>query len=340
MLALRVLRSPVGTFLRYGVSLGLLGWLATRVEWVRLGELRALEATLTVPAVFFAGAAYPLQAWRWQVLLRALGIAVPTSWVQSVSWIGQFYNSFLPGGVAGDAVRLGWVWRQAPDRKSAGAASLLADRVLGLGALLVLAAGALCIHTIQPGAGAGLRPVLWASLAALAVLAAAGWSLAQTRWWQPLGTRVLGAERAAALQASIAALGARPGSLAGAAALSVAVWLADFLSLWLLARAVGLPAGLLEVSVGAAAAYVAASLPISIGGHGVREMSLVSVLGLLGYGGTEDGAVALLVAAFWTLSVAWSLVGGAVQLTALCCGWPGKPRSSTATETKRGPFRG
>jgi uncharacterized membrane protein YbhN (UPF0104 family) len=98
--------------------------------------------------------------------------------------------------------------------------------------------------------------------------------------------------------------------------LSVVVWLVDCVSLWLLGRSVGLETGLLGMTVAAAAAYVAAALPISIGGHGVREGALVAMLAALGLATTADGRVATLALAFWAVSAGWSLVGGLVWLGA------------------------
>ncbi len=314
MRLLPLLQTPVGTALRYLLSLGLLGWLAAQVEWNRLGGLRGLDWSLTLPAIVLAGLAYPLQAWRWQLLLRAQGLNRPDGWIHRVFWIGQFWNSFLPGGVAGDAVRFAWLWREHPDRKAAAAASLLADRLLGLGALFALASLALGLHLALTGGGTELQTLLLASLAATGLLLAAGWSGTRTRWWEPVSIRLLGAERAASLHDAASALGRRPRTLAAAIGLSTAVWLLDFVALWLLARSVGLDAGLLGMTVAAAAAYVAASLPISIGGHGVREGALVALLVLLGLGEASDERVALLALAFWAVSVGWSLVGGAVWL--------------------------
>ncbi len=316
MRLLAFLQTPAGTVLRYGLSLALLGWLATQVEWARLGGLRGLDWSLALPALLLAGAAYPLQAWRWQILLRAQGLVLPTGWVHRVFWIGQFYNSFLPGGVAGDAVRFGHLWRVHPDRKAAAAASLVADRLLGLGALLALAAVALGLHlAVSPG-GTELQPLLAASLLAFGLLLAAGWSATRTRWWEPLSARLLGAPRAASLHDAAVALGTRHAALANASVLSVVVWLVDCVSLWLLGRSVGLETGLLGMTVAAAAAYVAAALPISIGGHGVREGALVAMLAALGLATTADGRVATLALAFWAVSAGWSLVGGLVWLGA------------------------
>lgn len=305
------LSSPAGTVLRTLCSLGLLGWIAARIDWAEFRSLHELAWSLALPALLLAGLAYPVQAWRWQILLRAQGMSLPAAWVHRVFWIGSFYNSFLPGGVAGDAWRFAALWRERPDAKAAAAAGLAADRILGLGALFALAALALGLHLALAGTTPDLAALFAASAGAFALLLAAGWSAARTRWWEPLTARLLGRDRAAALHDAALALGRQGGALAMASALSVLVWLLDFVALWLLARAVDLPAGPLEIAVAAAAGYVAAALPISIGGHGVREGALLAVLALLGLGGE---AALRLAAAFWAVSVAWSLAGGLALL--------------------------
>ncbi len=310
MRLIKFLQSPAGTALRYALSLALLGVIAWRADWTGLAGLRSLDWRLALPAALLAGLAYPLQAWRWQILLRAQGLVFPAGAVHRIFWIGQFYNSFLPGGIAGDAVRFAWLWHEQPDAKAAAAAGLAADRLLGLGALCALAAIALGLHLARAGGGPELTALLGTSVATFLLLLAAGWSAARTRWWEPFTARLLGAERAAALHDAATALGGHRAALAAATFLSVAVWLVDFLSLWLLARAAGLAAGLMVVTVAASIAYLAAALPVSIGGHGVREGALVATLGLLGV----RGDTAQLALTFWTVSVGWSLVGGVMHL--------------------------
>jgi uncharacterized membrane protein YbhN (UPF0104 family) len=319
------LQSPAGTVLRYGLSVAVLAVLAAQVNWVEFHGLRRLDWSLAGPAVLLAGLAYPLQAWRWQALLTAQDIRLPVPTLHRVFWIAQFFNSFLPGGVAGDAVRFGHLWRAHPDRKAAAAASLIADRLLGLGALFALAALALGLHLALTGGGAELQTLLAASLAAFGLLLAGGWIATRTVWWQPLCTRLLGPERTLALHEALGSLGRRHGVLAVATALSLGVWLLDFAALWLLARSVGLVAGPLVICAAGAAAYVAATLPISIGGHGVREGALVATLSLLGVSGQGAGSLAMLALAFWAISIGWSLVGGVVFLFSTLR--PGTPRA-------------
>lgn len=303
------LRRP-RTILRYAISLGVLIWIGWQLEWREFGGLRGLDWKLALPAVLLAGVAYPLQAWRWQRLLGTQAIRPPTGWVHAVFWVGNFYNSFLPGGIAGDGVRLHYTWREAPDRKAGAAASLIADRLLGFAALLVLAVAALGLQLGFNGGQAELQSVFALGALALVGLSLLTMILARPRWWTPFASRWLGADRTAALGHAIVAIGAQRGTLITVITLSVAVWLLDFAALWLLAGSVGLSVGVLEMTVAAAAAYVAATLPISIGGHGVREGTLVVMLGWLGVGATQPGLVLLLAAAFWAVTTGWSLFGG------------------------------
>jgi glycosyltransferase 2 family protein len=299
-------------WLRYGVSLALLGWVAAQVPWSELPGLAALDLRFAAAAVLTAGLAYPLQAWRWQRLLAAQGVPVRPARVHVLFWIGNFYNSFLPGGVAGDGVRLAALWRDHPGHAAGAVARVAADRLIGLAALLALAVLALGAQLATGGGAGELELLLYASATALVVVAGVALAAAHgTGWERPLG-RWLGADRTAALRQAVATLAADHGTLLAATGLSVAVWMLDFAALWLLAQAVGLTAGVLPLVVAAAAAYVAASLPVSIGGHGVREGTLVVVLGWLGVGAAAP--VLLLTFAFWCLNAGWSAAGALALL--------------------------
>ena len=297
-----------GTLLRYGVSLGVLGWLAWQVDWRELRALERVDWPLALAALGLAGVAYPLQAWRWQRLLTVLGIVLPARLIHATFWVGNFYNSFLPGGIAGDGVRIYQIARAAPQHGLAIAASVVADRLLGFFSLLALAVLALGAHLLTHGGARELQLLLAASAGALALVAAIMFVLGRAEWWEAIAARALGAERAGALRAAASSLAARPAALLFATGVSIVVWLLDFAALALLARACGLAIGPLEFSVAAAAAYVAAMLPLSIGGHGVREGALVAVLGWIA-SGSDPERVWLLALAFWSVTIAWSVAG-------------------------------
>ncbi len=314
-----------GALLRVAISGGVLAWIVWQVDWRDFGQLRSLDWTFALPALLLAGLAYPLQAWRWQQLLSMQAISLRPAWVHALFWLGNFYNSFLPGGIAGDGVRVYKIWQVAPDRKAGAAASVIADRLLGFGSLLGLAVAALGLHFFLTGIRHELRTLLIVSLLAWCGLLAGLCLLFSPRWWQPVARRWLGSEQAEALGRAVAAFQSRHHALAIALAASLCIWLLDFAALWLLAHSVGLTIGVLPLTVAASAAYVAASLPISIGGHGVREGTLVVVLGWLGFGAGQSGPVLWLALAFWAVTTGWSLAGGLAMIF-----MPGQTKSRPA----------
>jgi len=316
-----LLATPAGRVARYLVSAALILWLILQID---RGQLRALRGEFSWPAVLaalvFFGVTFPLQAWRWWLLLRAQRIPLSFHWAHVVTWIGQFYNSFLLGGIGGDAARAYYVIRDAPDRRAAGLTTLLIDRVAGLIVLMAIAAVALAVRPPAPTAAPGLR---WLFLAAVAttlggaLAAAVLLKLSPHRWPAPL-RRALGPGRLAKAAELLAAVRASPGAHAAALVLGIGIWLLDFVAAWLLARAVGLPLPFLETCVAMSVAYAVTVLPISVGGHGVREGAMLATLaayGLLAADADRDRAFvfALLI---WTTTVLWSLVGGLVALAA------------------------
>ncbi len=152
---------------RIAVTVGAVAYLASRVDpgevlsaWQRLSPTAALTALLVV--VLGLG----LGVLRWGLLLRAYGaIDIPSRWrLGHLYLVGHFYNTYAPGGVGGDVLR-GVASRKAfgslgLSSATAGVAVVFIERVLGVSALLALAAVAYLIRPLP-----GLEDVeLWAGL--------------------------------------------------------------------------------------------------------------------------------------------------------------------------------
>jgi hypothetical protein len=279
-------------------------WLVLRtVDW---SVFAGLPGRLHWPALLLAAlcmwAAYPLHAVRLGLLLRQQGVVLPFTELHRITWISVFFGSFTPGGVGGDVSRLLEVHGRMPANKTGGAVAVVADRVVGFATLLLLAACAALTHRFSsatsPQELAALAPLFAASLGALCL----GWIVL---------ARMQVNGRFATLSAAAKLTLSPLAPLLAAFGVSLAIWSADFVAGWLLARALGWSVGLLEISVALAVAYTVASLPLSIGGHGVREGALVVVLGWFGL---ADGAPQLAVA-FLALTLVWSLAGGFVYFS-------------------------
>jgi uncharacterized membrane protein YbhN (UPF0104 family) len=115
------LATPAGRVARYLISLALLVVLAAQIDWAELTAARTqLSLPLLVAALVLVGLTFPIQAARWWLLLRAQQIPLSFHWSHVVTWIGQFYNAFLLGGIGGDAARVYYLLRDAATQRAAG----------------------------------------------------------------------------------------------------------------------------------------------------------------------------------------------------------------------------
>jgi uncharacterized membrane protein YbhN (UPF0104 family) len=315
------LATPAGRAARYLISLTLLWLLARQIDFGQLATLQGqFSLPLTITAVLIAGITYPLHAWRWQQLLRAQGVPLSLHWAHVVTWIGQFYNAFLLGGIGGDAARVFYIVRDASAHRAAGFTTLIIDRAMGLVVLMALAAAALAARSLS----FAVEPRLgWLFFAAIAICISSGLTAVvllrvnPTRWPQPL-RHLLGPARLATACQLLDSIRATPLVHLTALGLGGVIWILDFISTWLLALAIGLDLPFLETCVAMSVAYAATALPISVGGHGVREGALLTTLaafGLLATPELHDRAV-LLALLVWATTIFWSLFGGLFVLAA------------------------
>lgn len=295
------------------VTLAFLAWLAARADLADLGRAFAgADSAGLALALALAGLAYPAMAARLHGLLRLQSVDTPFAAVHRLVWVGQFFNAFLPGGAGGDLARAYYLARDHPGRRAAALCALVADRLLGLTLLAVLAAlAAAALPVTGPNRPTGLNLVYLfpAGMAAVWVLV-----LTAPRW--PTPTPPDGSRRAAVF-AAVRTLGRRPRGLLAGAAWSATVWILDLAAAAALAAAMGLPLGVTGVALTLALGYTAALLPISFGGHGVREGAVVAVAGLALTARGETAEWSVLVAfalGLLGMQLLWSAVGAVVYL--------------------------
>lgn len=90
-----------------------------------------------------------LGAQRWQILAKAAGLHQSLMRFTQFSLVGFFFNMFLPTSLGGDVSRAYYLSRDTGNYKSS-AYSVLADRVIGISVLFVVASVALLA---SPGGG-------------------------------------------------------------------------------------------------------------------------------------------------------------------------------------------
>jgi uncharacterized protein (TIRG00374 family) len=98
-------------------------------------------------------------AMRWKVLLDTQGAVVPFGRVLKLNMIGSFFNIALPGAVSGDFIKAIYVAKQFKDKRAAVFGSMLFDRILGVTAMVFVAAFSAVLSVFLPWGGA-LPPTL------------------------------------------------------------------------------------------------------------------------------------------------------------------------------------
>ena len=104
-------------------------------------EILAMMVAIHILAVV------PMATFRWWLLLRAIGIQVNPKQTFVLTWIGNFFNTTLPGAVTGDVVKGYYVIKaQEEDGRTRAFMTLLIDRFVGLFGLIVMAFFALVFN--------------------------------------------------------------------------------------------------------------------------------------------------------------------------------------------------
>jgi uncharacterized membrane protein YbhN (UPF0104 family) len=294
-----------GLLLRVAISASILALILSRISAEDLlRRVKGGAPVYLVAALLLVLLIMGLVAARWRLLANWLGLAVPIRLALRAVFLGFFGSQVLPSTVGADLVR-GYVLARHTAAIHRVAASVIADRLVGLFALcLLLAIFSPVLQQLPPPYAGVVAPV--ALLASGAVLLAfllactgikIGPNLRLLRRWRELGT-IDGVR-----------LEARP--IAGAVAFGLAIHALAVVSASLVARAYGVEPSLgVWVSI-IPLSLLASALPVSISGWGVREGAIILLAGPLGVASAE----ALLVSVtLGLLNVIASLPGAVVLL--------------------------
>src|SRR5262245_1632820 len=261
--------------IKAAVTLGCLWYVARQVEFAKIAAVAgSLDIGWLGLAELVVMLQIPLVALRWNEILQALAARRQriTAMV-ALTAIGQFFAQVLPN-VVGDGMRawlltrLGSGWRNA-------VTSVVIDRAVGVGLMIALACGILLLPSAL-SALAGYRDVVLVVYGAMLMAGLVGLALAPLlvpileRWRY---TREIGAFAAAARRVLI---GPRSPAILAIACLVHAL---TILIVWSLGRAQGLALPVSDAAVLFTVMVGISIIPVSVGGWGLRELAVVSVLG-------------------------------------------------------------
>ncbi len=279
------------------------------VDFASLQTMLTRQRPLPVVlAAVFALCQVLMWSLRWRLILVTLAKSariVPFGEILKISYIGAFFNCCLPGTVGGDVVRV-WLSRSERVPLSLAIHSVVIDRLMALAALCLLVL--IMLPVFGKAAGLDVSPVL---VAAMTLVAAGLWLLFNLERLLKKFAHIPPVRWLLYFASSLRLLLARRRAFAGTLALALLGHVSFCLIGYLLAQSLEI-----NLTVAQALAFIppvllAITLPVSIGGWGVREAGMVAILGLIG---VPQEAALMLSLQLGLMSVAISLPAGLLWL--------------------------
>jgi glycosyltransferase 2 family protein len=267
--------------------------------------LTAQNGNLLIAAAALIAVQINLGGMRWGTLISAMSSGRPPGLlsVLAIFYVSTFFNYLPLGTVGGDVARV-WLARRYPLAVSQIVLSILLDRVLVIGALIILAVATLpsIAHPLATTTCFAGTAILIAGIVGFLLLRPierlAGrwrdvWLVSSILWAsEELRRTMHGAGLAALVYALLAAAS---GALAA----------------YCISLSLGIDVGLMAMTAVMSFVAFATALPISVAGWGVREVSMVSLLGLLG---VDREAALVLSIEFGIINTLICLPGGIIWL--------------------------
>ena len=248
-------------------------------------------------------------AGRWQVILRALNAMMPFVETCRIYYIGAFFGTCMVASVGGDIAR---VWLMYRNKISAGTAaiSVILDRVAALAGVAIIVLAVTPFFVTVVGRDYFVPALILACLAAAGLLGI-GIVAQLDRISHGRFARFRLLHHFVALGAATRQVFLRPAASIPVLALGVATQLGGSLAAYAIARSLALNVTATECLILMQPVTLLATLPISIGGWGVREAAMVTFFGLIG---VSPSAAVLLSVQLGLLAVVLSLPGGLLFL--------------------------
>ena len=269
------------------VPIGELSGIARRVDW------RLVAASIALSSI----AGY-LNALRMYYLSAHQGISLRPRELMAINFIASFYGLFMPGYLAGGAIR--WYYMSRPDGKRAQAlAAIVFNRVLETAMLIGLGIIFWLIETSE-----GERETSTIVLGAAALFSAAAYALVMSRRAHGALRRLIRFARTPqwlvaplnSVQTGLETYSDRRWTFhAQAFGLALLQHALGVASLVLFVHALSIEVELATIGWVRSVLALALMLPISVGGFGVRELTLLTLLAPYGVSAAEALMLAVLI---------------------------------------------
>ncbi len=270
---------------KIAVSVALLIYLFSTSD---LGSLRNSLRTSDTVLMAMAAALYALilviSTWRWRMLLKAQGYEARMGQLSASYLVATFFNNFLPSNIGGDVIRV----RDTLPLTGSTTTSLAVvaiDRILGLGALYLLAVTSYLMGGVALRGLMGAAPALLLLTVLFGLLAYVFFRPGTARSLMALsglGSHSWARERFEIVQGAVHVYRARMAAVWGAFVASMALQALVVCYYYEIARALKIPIPLSACFLVIPLCSLLQTVPISFNGWGIRESVFILYFGQLG----------------------------------------------------------
>lgn len=291
-------------FFRGSVSFGLLFYLVTFIEWGRLHTLLLKTHKvylILAPVIFLTG--FFFAAKRWQLILSHMNIFEKKINLYMYYLISTFYSIFLPGVIGGDVVRVGLCATRTNSKTKAIIASAFAERISGIIILFVVAS--LCIFILPDEIIMELGSPIINTLNITSLLFIFIFLIFVIIRWIIKNKTVHLSEKISLVR-NLPMI-----TILSIFLLSAFFQAADIFSSYLISQALHLNISLSVFFTIMPFVYICTILPVSLGGIGVREGTLVFFLSKIGILSSDAVALSFLI---YINRIIVGAVGGTIHI--------------------------
>ncbi len=260
-----------------------LGQVTTRLELMKGPPLVAATACLAVQAI-------AIVTWRWHAILRLIYKAVMWMSLARMVVIGLFFNQVLPTTVGGDGVRI-WLLSRTETPINVAFRSVVLDRVLGLFGLFLLCLAASLSLLISFGEGTVVLGMIFLSTMGIISIIYAPFFLQLLQWLPFAKLRY----QLSTFRKEIQSVLRAKTRLTILLSISVIGHILTCFAVWLTAWSFGIAIPLGPTLAIVPPVLLAAALPISIAGWGIREGGMIFGLGMLGVSSGDAALVSVMI---------------------------------------------
>jgi glycosyltransferase 2 family protein len=282
------LRTLFAVIAKIAITVGSLYVLFQKLELKDLAEFRIVSPAALALAASVAVGLVILQAYRWFLINRSVAIEVTVRKAIISVWFGHFLNNILPTSTAGDVIR-NFTLKYEGNSPGRWVGVLICEKYVAVLTALVMSAVISAMAALP-----GMPNVVKATVLGVLVSMILGYFVlrllrAKIARFLPHRIRTYLSETVTTIESLFVT---RYGRIA--LAVSLIANLSMAFMFWLAAAAVGVPLNIEYALFVVPVFSVIASLPISYGGWGVRELSAVHLLSFLGVAPDAAFAVSVL----------------------------------------------